>query len=181
MKRLIVRLFKLFLLLIVAVCGYAGFSSSHYRIERTHTILAPATSVWPCVNDLSMWEQWSPWRAHDSTVVNTYEGPASGTGAVMKWTSEHSGSGSVKIEDVLPQAYVRYVIYFVDWNSSAHGEFVFRSEGADTKLTWAMEGDRSFLERLVWTVFQVEKAIGKDFEYGLERMDQICVTQGRIA
>jgi len=128
-----------------------------------------------------MWEQWSPWKAHDSTVMNTYEGPREGVGAVMKWTSENSGSGSMKIEDALPMAYMRYSISFADWGSTGHGEFTFRSDGADTKLTWTMEGDRSFLERLMWILFRVEGAIGKDFDYGLERMDQICVTEDRIA
>ncbi len=181
MKRFFVRIVKVVTAAVVLLGAYAGAMSSHYRIERSRKILAPARSIFPCINEIAAWEKWSPWKARDNTVVNTYEGPRSGTGALMKWSSEQSGTGSVRLDDVLPDAYVRYTITFIDWNSSAQGEFTLRNLGADTEVTWAMEGERSFFERLIWTVLGMQSALALDFDDGLERMDNYCATTERLA
>ena len=41
-----------------------------------------AKVIFDQVNDLKMWEKWSPWVEGDSTIKVTYQGPGKGIGAL---------------------------------------------------------------------------------------------------
>jgi hypothetical protein len=61
----------------------AAMQPSDFRVTRTITITAPASAVFAQVNDSQKWDAWSPWAKLDPEARNSFEGPASGTGAIM--------------------------------------------------------------------------------------------------
>lgn len=168
---------RLLLVAIVGTLGAAAFSESHYRVQATRAISAPPPQVYAEVADLKNWEHWSPWKAKDPTVVNKYDGPPSGPGSTMSWTSEKSGSGKATITDTFPNVHVRYQLVFIDFDSKSDGEILLTDQGGATQVTWVMEGERSFVERLFWLVLRAEKAILNDFNYGLELLEKTVKTK----
>jgi hypothetical protein len=71
-----------------------------FRIARTATMSAKPEAVFPQVNDFHNWSAWSPWAKLDPAMKQTYEGAATGTGAIYSWTgNKQVGEGRMTIMD----------------------------------------------------------------------------------
>jgi len=88
------------IVILFVVIGLLLPSKAH--VERVIEIAAPAEQIVPHVLDFRKWNAWSPWAEHDPNMQLTFEGPQTGVGAKMIWSSEykHVGSGSQETTDV---------------------------------------------------------------------------------
>src|SRR4029453_17104902 len=87
------------IVLIIAIFSVVvAMQPSHYRVERSANINAPAVVVFNQVNDFHKWDAWSPWAKLDPNMKTTHEGPAAGTGAVYSWVgNSYVGEGKMTI------------------------------------------------------------------------------------
>ena len=86
----------------------AAMQPTDFRITRTGTITAPASAVFAHVNDLHQWDAWSPWAKLDPNATNSFEGPASGVGAMMRWAGNNKvGQGSMTIMESRPDEFIQ--------------------------------------------------------------------------
>ena len=98
---------KLFLVLLVAAGGFAGYVAtrpSTFKVARSNEIAAPAAALIDQVQDLKAWTAWNPWDQLDPEMKKTYGGPPVGKGAFYEWASskESVGKGKMTIVDVVP-------------------------------------------------------------------------------
>ena len=149
----------------VAVAAFLGLVANHpadYRIERSATIAAPASMIFPLVNNLQNWEKWSPWAKLDPEQKMTFKGPKEGTGAFMGWDGNNQvGQGSMTIAESRPNELVRFNMEFIKpvaGNSTA--EFTFKPEGDKTLVTWAMYGTNDFIGKAVSLIMNCDKMVG---------------------
>lgn len=161
--------------------AYVALQPSTFRIERSAIVVAPASSVFQQVNDFHAWQAWSPWAKLDSDAKATFEGPASGQGAVFRWAgNEQVGEGSMTVTESKPDERVAIRLDFVKpWEGKSDTEFTFKADGPRTIVTWAMSGERSFIEKAVSLVFNGDKVIGGQFEKGLANLKQ--VTEAKLS
>jgi len=157
---------------VVAVLVVVGFllpSSAH--VERTITIAAPPATVFTLVNGFSRFNQWSPWAEIDPGAVYTYEGPASGVGAGMSWTSTNPDVGSGSQQIVASEPY-RRVETALDFGAQGKARAVFdlQPEGSGTRVTWGFDAHFGWnlIERYLGLL--IDHMVGADFERGLERL-----------
>src|SRR4051794_13433868 len=68
-------------------------------VQRQAMIAAPSEAIFPLVNDLRRMKQWSPWAEIDAATQYNFEGPNSGVGQKMSWSSQNPnvGTGSMAI------------------------------------------------------------------------------------
>jgi hypothetical protein len=89
-------LVKIVAALAVIVIGFAAFVAtrpSQYRVARTVTMAAPASTVFAQVN-------WNPWAKIDPTMKQTYEGAPAGPGVVYTWAgNKEVGEGRMTVTD----------------------------------------------------------------------------------
>ncbi len=169
-------MFKKFLIaLVVLVGGFAAFVAAQpatFRVERSITIAAPAELAFPLVNDFHGWERWSPWAKLDPNQKTTYEGAASGTGAIQSWSgNDDAGEGRMTITDSQANAFVKIKLEFIrPFASTSQVEFTFTPAGNDVKVAWAMHGENNFLSKAFGVFMDMDAMIGKDFEKGLAAM-----------
>jgi hypothetical protein len=170
-----------FLALVVGgVLVFAGTRPSGYKIERSIDISGSADAIFAKIGELPEWDKWSPWKAKDASMKTTYSGPKSGVGATQSWTSKSGGDGSLKITELINNHKMRYVLTFKDWDSKSDGEFRLDPiSAASTRLTWTMEGKNTFVGKVFWVVFGVDKSVEQDFEQGLASIKTL-VEQPRI-
>lgn len=175
---------KRVLLAIVAVvvlfAAYVAMQPSTYRIERSAIIVAPPAAVFAEVNDFHNWEAWSPWVKLDPNAKTTFEGPVSGEGAVVNWSgNEQVGEGKMTLTESKPDdrilIRVDFVKPFAGTNSS---EFTFKPDGARTIVTWAIFGERGFIEKAICLVMNAQKMIGEPLEKGLANLK--AVTESKL-
>lgn len=53
-------------------------------------------------------------------------------------------------------------------------EFTLKPNGDSTTVTWAMDGTRAFLAKVMRVFFNMDKMVGKDFEVGLANLKAIA-------
>lgn len=167
LKTIVLAILGLAVVAFLVVCGLAAITPDAFVIEETVTIDAPREAIYAYNSRLKNWETWSPWKAEDATIQNTYEGPEEGVGATQHWTSKRSGSGTLKITEVIPPEVLRYELAFDEWNAKNRGELRMITEGTQTNVTWVMSGTRGFKEKFFVTIFCVDDLLHDQFKKGL--------------
>jgi hypothetical protein len=162
-------LFLLFLAAVLAVVSV--FLPANYHVERSIVVMAKSEEVYPYLNNLKRWQDWSAWtKEQDPTVVFTYEGPEEGVGSTMKWTGKKFRDGTLTITESNPQIAVKYDLSLRDGDFTSHGAILFKMAGPGTKLVWVSDGDLSSNPIHRYAGLIMERMIGKDFEIGLRKL-----------
>jgi hypothetical protein len=156
----------------------AAMQPSDFRVTRTETISAPASAVFAQVNDLQKWDAWSPWAKLDPEAKNSFEGPTSGTGAIMRWSGNNKvGQGSMTIVESRPDDFIRFKLEFLKpFVATNTAEFTFNAENDQTTVTWTMYGKNSFMSKVIGLIMSCEKMVGGQFEKGLATLKSVVET-----
>lgn len=153
----------------------AAMRPSDFRVTRTGTISAPASAVFEHVNDLQKWDAWSPWAKLDPEAKNDFEGPASGTGAIMRWAGNSKvGQGSMTITESRPDEFISFKLEFLKpFAATNTAEFSFNYENGQTTVTWSMYGKNDFKGKAIGLIMNCEKMVGGQFEKGLATLKSV--------
>ncbi|MBP3983083.1 SRPBCC family protein [Pseudoxanthomonas helianthi] len=151
-------------------------ASTH--VERSVAIARPPAEVFAVLNSFQRFNEWSPWAGLDPQAQYSYEGPASGAGAKMRWTSQKPevGSGAQTILESVPDS---KVVVDLDFGSQgkAIATYTIVAGGAGSRVTWGFDSKPSdnLLERWLgaWFGLLMDKLIGPDFERGLAKLKQV--------
>jgi hypothetical protein len=168
----------IFILVAIAVIIFfiaAAMQPSDFRITRTDKITAPASAVFAQVNDLQKWDAWSPWAKLDPNANNSFEGPASGVGAIMRWAGNNKvGQGSMTIIESRPDDFIRFKLEFLKpFAATNTSEFTFNSEDNQTTVTWSMYGKNNFMSKAMGLIMSCDKMVGGQFEKGLAALKSV--------
>jgi len=160
---------------VIAFLVVVAMQATDFRITRTNTISAPASAVFVEVNDLHRWDAWSPWAKLDPAAKNAFEGPSSGTGALMRWAgNKEVGEGSMTITESRPDEFIQFKLEFLKpFKATNTAEFTFKPEGNETVVTWSMYGRNNFVGKAMSVVMNCDKMVGSQFEQGLASMKSV--------
>ena len=167
-------------ILIVAFLIVVASRPAQFRVARAAAIDAPASVVFPQVNNLHNWEAWSPWAKLDPAAKNTYSGAPEGVGSSFAWEGNNKvGAGSMTITGSEPNEVVRIRLDFLrPFKATNSVEFTFKPEGGQTVVTWTMTGTNNFLAKAFGLFVDCDKMCGGFFEKGLADMKAIAGTRG---
>ena len=148
---------------------------ANFKVERSLLISAPAEKIFPEVNDFSHWQAWSPWAKMDPQAKNTFEGSASGVGAVFSWVGNTKvGEGCMTITESEPSSLIRMKLEFKKpFKAVSSAEFTFKPEGSQARVTWSMSGNNNFVGKAMSLVINCDKMVGGQFEQGLASIKAI--------
>lgn len=173
-------MFKLVALLIIVVIAVILFLASikpdTFRVERSISIHATPEKVFPHINDLRSWADWSAWEKLDATMKKTYSASTVGKGATYEWQGNKKvGHGRMEItESLAPEKIVIKLDFFVPFEAHNLTELSLRNEGGQSYVTWVMTGPSPFVSKLMGVFFSMDQMIGKDFESGLSNLKTIA-------
>jgi uncharacterized protein YndB with AHSA1/START domain len=175
--KILIGLAALVVLLVVVV----ALQPSEFRITRTATVAAPASTVFAQVNDFHKWEAWSPWTKLDPAARNTFDGAPAGSGAVFGWSGNSKvGEGRMTITESRPNELVRIKLEFMKpFAATNTAEFTFKPEGDRTAVTWSMYGHNNFVGKAVCLVMNMDKTLGGEFDKGLAAMKSVAEAAAR--
>ena len=89
--RLIKRIFGILVVLVIALVAIAFILPREVAVSRSVEIAAPPAAVFPHVNSLQKFSEWSPWSSIDPDMQVTYTGPEMGVGNKMEWILDSIG------------------------------------------------------------------------------------------
>jgi uncharacterized protein YndB with AHSA1/START domain len=150
---------------------------SHFHVERSVSIAAPAEVVFPLINDFHRWPSWSPWEKLDPGMKRDYSGAPAGTGAGYDWSgNDDVGVGSMRITDSQAPTRVAIALEFKQpWQASNTTLFSLTPEADGAHVTWGMDGENNFMLKAVSLFMNMDEVVGKDFEAGLANLQRAAV------
>jgi len=164
--------------LVVAVAGlliYAATKPDDFRVQRSIAMKAPPDKVMALVGDLRGWTAWSPYEKKDPAMKRAYAGPAAGKGAAYEWDgNKEVGRGRMEILEVTPSKVVIKLDFITPFEAHNIAEFTARPQGDNTNVTWAMYGPSPFIAKVIQTVINMDRMVGKDFEAGLQNLKAVA-------
>ncbi|NOS91639.1 MAG: SRPBCC family protein [Cyclobacteriaceae bacterium] len=141
-------------LLVLIIAYVFAFAPDKGHVEQSVVINAPASVIFPHLNNMEKFVAWSPWSKMDPDAKNTYEGAAAGVGARMNWVGEKTGTGSQWVVESVENERVKTGVKFEGFEGTAWAEFKLAPEGDGTKVTWTYDGDNTgFMGKAMWSLF----------------------------
>ena len=175
MFEIIVTIAVVLAIAIAVVLILAATKPDTFRVQRAITVRAPAEKIFPLIDDFHQWRSWSPYEDRDPALKRSYEGPASGKGAVYGWEgNKNVGSGRMEIlEASAPSKIVIKLDFFAPFEGHNTAEFTMLPQGDATNVTWLMHGPAPFMNKMMQVFMNLDHMIGKDFEVGLANLKRI--------
>jgi uncharacterized protein YndB with AHSA1/START domain len=162
-----------FVLLLLAI----GFLlPSAWQVERSVVIRAPVPTIFPYLNSLKQWREWTVWHQQHLDMTTEYSGPDTGVGATSRWSGE-DGRGVMKIMQSEHNRLVAYTLLFNGGEFRTDGRLMLMPEGEGTRVVWSAAGEvgRSPVNR--YFALFLGFRIGADFADSLALLKQKLETK----
>jgi len=171
---LLLRILKFVVILIILLLVVAFFLPSTSEVSRQIEINRSADKVYGYVNDLRQFNRWSPWRGIDPEAKYQFEGPESGVGSIVRWSSEHRevGKGMQEIVAAEPNKSVETSLSF-DGQGDAVARWLLDAAGENTTVTWEFETDWGYNPIGRYMGLMMDKWVGGSYETGLENLKSL--------
>lgn len=168
------------LVVLIAVAAGAAFLLPQEATTSRETIMAASPEqVFAIVNDMSRWNTWAPWAKMDPDMKLDFQGPASGVGAKMVWTSTKLGNGSITITESTQFSQIKQALDFD--GSAATSTFAFAPGDGGTKVTWTFASDTGMNPISRYFGLLVDSMVGKDYETGLANLKVLAEADAKAA
>ena len=164
------------LVILVALAVVIQTRPDRFHIERSETINAPSSAIFPHINDFHRWTAWSPFEKMDPDLRRSYAGPSSGVGAAYSWAgNSKAGEGSMKITESTPTRKIGIALEFMKpFKASNVATFTLTPDAGATRVTWAMDGQSTFVSKAMGLFMNMDRMIGGEFEKGLASLKGIA-------
>lgn len=182
-RRLLLIVFCILLGAVATVMALASRYPDHFVMARKIEIDAPPAAVFAQINDFHNWEAWSPWAKLDPAAKSTFEGPASGEGAIFGWAgNEQVGEGTMKIVRSRPDALIDVELKFIKpFEDKADVQFTFVPVDGKTVLEWSMSGKRNLAQKAMCLCMNMDRMVGTSYEEGLANIKRVVETKAKPA
>jgi effector-binding domain-containing protein/ribosome-associated toxin RatA of RatAB toxin-antitoxin module len=162
------------LTLIILWVIVAFLSPKEIKTSQTTIINKTPYVVFDQVNNLKLWNNWSPWIKRDKNMKQIFSDNHVGTGAVVSWESSTEGNGEQTIVESHAPNLIRTSLVFTDWDGITYANWSFEKVDENkTKVTWDLEGSElPFLLRPFG--FSWNADLGKDYINGLKNLKEVC-------
>lgn len=138
-------------------------------------INAPAPLLFREVADPANWKTWNAWSNLEGINIDV-TGESTGEGAEFSWQADEIRDGRIVNTAVIPYTSIEQHLVMQTFIGEAKGRILwtFEPEGDQTRVTWSMEGDQSFKEKLAFTVQDKDLSETFDpiFEQSLQNLEQ---------
>jgi uncharacterized protein YndB with AHSA1/START domain len=159
-------------ILVAVLSVVIALQPATFHIERSVAIAAPPERAFSQVVDFHQWATWSPFDKLDPDMKKTYTGAPSGVGAIYAWAGNaKAGEGRMTIEESDTPSKLGIKLEFLKpFAATSRATFTFARTATGTNVTWAMDGNNSFMSKAIHMVMNMDKLVGGDFERGLAAM-----------
>ncbi len=157
--------------LIAALAAGAYLLPRNVIVEREITIDAAPEDVFPHINSLQAFSEWSPWSDRDPDMTVSYSGPETGVGNVMEWQSDQPdvGNGRQEIVAVSENEEVRTTLDFGAMGT-AEAWWILADANGGTTVTWGLDADMGNNPMGRWMGLMMDGLVGADYDTGLANL-----------
>jgi hypothetical protein len=139
-----------------------------WSAEATLEVPAEPEAVFPFLDDLGRWDEWTQW----AEIASTISDPPSGSGATRNWEDAQYGSGSVTIVESRPSELVRYQVS-VGESAGVTGTLRLSASPNGSVVTWIEEGDFGRNPLMGYVARSMTESQGQQLTESLERLKNV--------
>ena len=171
MKKFLIVIACLVAFLVLVIVGGGMMLPKDYELSRSIMIDAKPKAVHEYVGNLKKWEEWTPWKAHDESIVVTHGKKSTGAGASQTWTSK-DGNGELTFTKSDKDTGVAYDMAFVAGEDRlpSQGSVTYEEAGKKTRVTWSMKGEMNIPIAGGWWAMTMDAWVGPMFDEGLANL-----------
>jgi len=171
MKKFLLIIFSLVAVLAIGFVVTGMMLDKNYELSRSIIIDGSPSDVHKYVGDLAMWDEWTPWKDHDDSIVVTLGNKTTGVGAMQTWTSK-DGKGELTFTKSDRKTGIEYDMAFFagEERMPSTGAITYEEVGKKTRVTWSMKGEMNVPIIGGWYAMSMETMVGPYFDEGLEKL-----------
>lgn len=161
---------------LVAIIVLLGIiAPSNYDISREITVEKPVPEVFNYLRSLKKQDSWSPWAEKDPNMEKSFTGSDGEVGCISSWKgNKEVGKGEHELKKIVENEIIESELRFLKpFKSTSNAYLKVAEEGNGTKVTWGFSGKNIFPFSIMMLFMNMDKQVGKDFEYGLKRLKSI--------
>ena len=162
--------------LIVIVLVSSFIVKTDFDVQRTVVIHQPIDHVFDYIRYLENQYEYSVWGDLDPDMNREFRGEDGTVGFVSVWQgNEDVGRGEQEIVGIREGERIDYELRFYEPFESTSQSYMITDLLAEdmTRVTWGMSGSFSRPMNLMMLFFNLEEAIGSDYETGLNNLKAI--------
>ena len=169
----------LFFYVIIGLITFVAFlhawSKKEYELSRTVMVNRPKAEVYAFIRQLKKQPLWMPWFLNDPKIVMKFKGEDGKEGAAVYWKGKNRIEAIQKITKVKEGKILETELLFLKPYKSLSITYmaVKEVEPDRTKMVWGVKGVHKFPASVIMLFYGIEKALGRDFEKGLENLKQL--------
>lgn len=158
----------------------AAIAPNKYNVSRSIVINRPLAEVFQYLKYIKNQDYWSPWKSRDPDMKQTFTGEDGHIGFISAWESDHKnvGAGEQELTKIENNSRIETELrFFKPWKSVSYGYFeTYEQKDGQTKVVWGFHGNNKFPMSIFMLFFNMDKAVGKDFEEGLHKLKEVLET-----
>ncbi|WP_269533072.1 SRPBCC family protein [Chitinimonas sp. BJYL2] len=156
--------------LVVLFVAIGFLLPSHFRVERSTVIQAPAGKIFAQIDSPAAWKTWTVWNQRDPAMRITYSGPTRGVNAAWQWESATEGNGKMTFTAIEPDRQLTYKLEFPDMGMVSTGIVQLEAAEGGTRVRWTNEGELGGSPVNRYFGLLMDRLVGPDFESGLANL-----------
>jgi hypothetical protein len=163
------------LAIVLLVIILAIIAPKNYDVSRIIIIKKSLPEVFSYLKFLKNQDNWSPWAEKDLNMSKTFSGTDGEVGFISAWEgNKEVGSGEQEITGIVANKVVNSQLrFFKPFKSTSDAYIKVEEVEEGTKVIWGFSGNNKFPISIMMLFMNMDKAIGKDFEYGLNKLKGI--------
>jgi len=157
------------LILVFVVVG--ALLSREYRVTRSVLVKSEPAKIHTLVGDLKRWDEWTPWKEADPTIVTTFGPSTMGVGASQSWTGT-DGAGRLTFTKCDPATGVAcdMALMHGDREMPSRSWISYAPASGGTQVEWGIEGVMDMPVIGGYFARASDMLMGSMFEKGLEKL-----------
>jgi len=168
------KLLGALLIVVIVLLGVAFMLPRDAHVERSIVVDRPAAAIFPLVNSLKRFNEWSPWSQYDPNVKMSFSGPDAGPGASMHWAGNSKvGTGDQMITESIPDKRVSTDLNFGEMGTSK-ASWLLSSDGSTTTVVWTLDANLGNNPIGRYMGLFMDKMVGPDYERGLAQLKALA-------
>ena len=158
--------------IILIIIILAMVAPKNYDVNRSIVINKPLKDVYNYLKLIKNQDNWSTWAEKDPNMKKTFTGNDGEVGFISAWVGNKDvGEGEQEITGFVEnEAVYSQLRFFKPWKSTSDAYLKVSKESGGTKVVWGFSGNNKFPVRIIMLFMNMDKVVGKDFEYGLNKL-----------
>ncbi|MBO0341287.1 MAG: SRPBCC family protein [Bacteroidota bacterium] len=165
---------------VVLILILAAIAPKNYDVSRSIEINRPKSVVFEYLKSLQKQDEWSPWGKRDPNMDKEFTGTDGKVGAISRWKgNKEVGEGEQEITNIVDGERIDSELRFLKPFKSTSDAYIITKEVDKnvTKVVWGFSGKNKFPMSIMMLFMNMDKAVGKDFEEGLDSLKEILENQ----